>query len=311
MTELHLAPMLGITDVCFRNSFSKHFGGFDASIAPFIKVNGKGEFKSSKFEELRPKNNRLLLVTPQVMANKFYSLESLFSALQNEFGYQEFNWNLGCPSPTSSGRGMGCGLMPDVELIDSILGEVFGKLDVKLSIKTRLGLSSSNDIFNLIETLNKYPVENLIIHARTGEQGYSGSTDLETFEKAYHLSKARVSYSGDVTSFENYDSLLKRLPNLKAVYIGRGILKNPLLARSIKEKKETPSFDGVYADTYASFITDLTESYLEKDLGLKQALIRAKTCMFYLADHFQFDKKSVKQIKKAREVSELISALYN
>ena len=55
----YLAPMLGITDSCFRNAFMKHFGGFDCAIAPFIRTKQGKRFKNSKVLDLQLQRNSL------------------------------------------------------------------------------------------------------------------------------------------------------------------------------------------------------------------------------------------------------------
>mgnify|MGYP007118309678 CR=1 FL=1 len=41
---LTLAPLQGITEVLFRNLFARHFPGFDAAMAPFVKPQEQARF---------------------------------------------------------------------------------------------------------------------------------------------------------------------------------------------------------------------------------------------------------------------------
>jgi tRNA-dihydrouridine synthase len=294
LVEIHLAPMLGITDVWFRNAFSKHFGGLSGAIAPFIKLNQHGEFKQSKFKELNPKLNKRLKTIPQIMTNSPSSFSSFYTKLAEAYNYDEMNWNLGCPSPTSAGRGMGCGLMPDVERVDRVLDEFFTHHKSSLSVKTRLGFEDDLEIIKLAETLNRYPLKEVIIHPRTGKQGYGGDVSFDGFIRASKAIKHDVSYSGDLCSSADIKDVVSKCENLKKVYVGRGLLKNPYMLESKSQLSQS---------TYVDFLKDLASSYIEIKLGEKQALIRLKSLWYYFADHHDICKKTTKKIRKSNELS--------
>ncbi len=301
---LLLAPMLGITDVTFRNVFAKHFSGVDLSYAPFIKVNQNLDFKKSKMAELSPSLNRHLEVIPQIMCNDVAPFLHVSSILA-DLGYSQVNLNLGCPSPTSSGRGLGCGLMPDLERVDRLLDGVFEGSPLKISIKTRLGLNSSEDISSLIPIFNRYPLDHVVIHPRTGKQGYSGEVDLEGFKKASQQLKTVVCYSGDIKTFQDFQSLRLKIPQVSHFLIGRGALRNPNVFTSIQSSSEVP----LSTKDFSSFILELADQYLEKDLSLKDVLIRAKTICYYFASSHAFSPKQIKAIRKSRSMLEVAQSL--
>ena len=104
------SPLQGFTDYKFRNAFNKLFGGIDTFYAPYIKLNGKLEIKSSYQRDLLPENNADLEVIPQIITND--ANEFLFVAnYVQQLGYKELNWNLGCPYPMVTKSGMGSGLI--------------------------------------------------------------------------------------------------------------------------------------------------------------------------------------------------------
>ena len=86
-----------------------------------------------------------------------------------EFGYEEINLNLGCPSKTVVNGGRGSGFLQDREGLRKFLDEIFEQLDMKISIKTRLGRYDPEEIGPLMEIFNGYPLEELIIHPRVRE----------------------------------------------------------------------------------------------------------------------------------------------
>lgn len=302
--RIFMAPMLGITDVSFRNVFAKHFPGFDDSYAPFIRVNQNSDFKQSKMAELSPSLNGEIPVIPQIMCNQAEPFLHVISIL-SDLGYTKVNLNLGCPSPTSSGRNLGCGLMPETDRIDRLLEQVCAKSPLKVSIKTRLGLSSSADILNLAPVFNRYPLDHVVIHPRTGQQGYSGEVDLLGFEAAREKLKSPVYYSGDIKTPEDLVKLKLRFSEISDFLIGRGALRNPKIVESIRRGVSVAPT----ASEYDSFLEELSSLYFEKDLSLHDVLFRIKTLCFYFANGQSFPPKQVKAIRKARNMAEIQTVL--
>lgn len=303
--KLFLAPMLGITDVTFRNIYSGYFSGVDGGISPFIKVNQLGEYKLSKLAELNPKLNSEMEVTPQIMCNSAHAFLSIAKPLI-ALGYNQINWNLGCPSPMSNTKTLGCGLMPEYDLVDQILESVLSNLQIKISVKTRLGLETSADIVKLSSVFNRYPLEFVAVHPRTGKQGYSGAVALDDFEEALRLICHKVYYSGDINSIQDYQNLTARFPGVKGYLIGRGALRDPTLFAKIRGN----SFEGSQLlVTFCRFIEDLANAYFNRDFSKKDVLIRVKLLCFYFSEGQIFPRKQVKAIKKAQSVSEVVEVM--
>ena len=136
--KLLSSPLQGFTDYRFRNAQQKYFGGIDTFYAPYIRLNGKLKIKSSYERDLLPENNTTLEVIPQVITND--AEEFLFVAKYvRELGYKELNWNLGCPYPMVTNRGMGSGLICDPNKIDAILDRAHSETDILILMKMRMG----------------------------------------------------------------------------------------------------------------------------------------------------------------------------
>ncbi len=120
---LCLAPIRGITDAVFRQAFTRHFGGFDMAIAPFIKTVKGGIKKESILNDLWPDRNASLPVIPQILSKSpddFLLAATKIAGL----GYETINWNLGCPHPVVTKKGLGAGLIPHPLKVDRILHRV-------------------------------------------------------------------------------------------------------------------------------------------------------------------------------------------
>ncbi len=143
------SPLQGFTDYKFRNAFNYFFGGIDTFYAPYIRLNGKLVIKNSYQKDIALENNTELEVIPQIITND--ADEFLFvSKYVRELGYKELNWNLGCPYPMVTKRGMGSGLISDGEIINNILHKVHNESDILVSMKIRMGYENPEEILDVL-----------------------------------------------------------------------------------------------------------------------------------------------------------------
>jgi len=227
------SPLQGFTDFRFRNAHQKFFGGIDTYYAPYIRFNKKMIIKGSYQRDLDPVANTTLTVIPQVMTANADEFIFVIKYIQS-LGYNELNWNLGCPYPMVTKSGMGSGLICNTEKIDHILDRAHSETNVNISMKMRLGYENSTEILDAFPILEKYPLKNVAIHARLGKQLYKGGVDLKAFQKCIDVTKHTLYYNGDITSVEQFKVLRERFPSIKHFMIGRGLITDPFLPSMIK-----------------------------------------------------------------------------
>lgn len=235
---LILAPMQGLTELLFRKTFSKCYpGAFDLSVSPFLSLtHGNLKDAGKKVEDVLPELNiNSMPVIPQLLGHEIDGFVDLSNRLF-ELGYNEVNWNMGCPMRRVAGKHRGSGILPYPDEVKEILDAVFPALKPKLSVKLRLGYRSADEIDKVIPILNDYPLKSVTVHPRIGKQMYSGTPDLERFGEILPLIKHHVIYNGDVNSVYDYKKIRRLFPSVKDVMIGRGALYNPLLPTIIKQE---------------------------------------------------------------------------
>jgi tRNA-dihydrouridine synthase len=298
-TTLLSSPLQGFTDFRFRNAFDKYFGGIDTFYAPYIRLNGKFKIKSAYERDLLQKNNTVADLIPQIMTNS--ADEFLFGAKYvQELGYNELNWNLGCPYPMVTKRGMGSGLICETQKIDEILKKVHNESGILVSMKMRLGYENSEEILNTLPILDQYPLKNISIHARLGKQLYKGSVDLDAFQKALDHTKHLLYYNGDITSVEAFNQLQERFPTINHWMIGRGLIADPFLPQMIKNN--TTSYPENRIEIFSKFHDTLYHQYSEYLSGDKHTLLKMLSFWEYFSTTFSNPKKAFKKIKKAKNV---------
>jgi len=167
-------------------------------------------------------------VIPQVMtcnADEFIFVVKYVQSL----GYKELNWNLGCPYPMVTNKGMGSGLVNNPEKIDEILDRTHTETDITISMKMRMGYDSADEILKSLPILEKYPLKSIGIHARIGKQLYKGGVDLDSFQKCIDNTSHTLFYNGDITSVAGFRQMSERFPSINHWMLGRGLIADPFL----------------------------------------------------------------------------------
>lgn len=300
------SPLQGFTDYRFRNALHKYFEGIDTYYAPYIRLNGKMEIKPVYQRDLQHKNNIGLKIVPQVMtcdANEILFVIDYISSL----GYKELNWNLGCPYPMVTNRGLGSGLIANPEKIDFILEQVHSKTDITLSMKMRLGYEEPTEILRAFEVLNQYPLKNIGIHARIGKQLYVGGVDWDGFAKCMDHTDHKLYYNGDIVSVASFEAVSNRFPSIDHWMIGRGLISDPWLPYMIKNKLNSYPEDRI--EVFSDFHDMLFRQFEEKLTGDKAIIRKMVSYWEYFEMVMPEAQRAIKKLKKTKKISDYNLAL--
>jgi len=301
MTDCTLisSPLQGFTDYRFRNAFQRYFGGIDVFYAPYVRLNGKLEIKPVYERDLNPKNNSDVNLIPQIMTND--ADEFLFVAnYVKSLGYNELNWNLGCPYPMVTNRGMGSGLICNAPKIDDILNRVHHESYIIVSMKMRMGYEHPMEILDVFPILEKYPIKNIGIHARIGKQLYKGDVDLDSFQRCIDNTNHKLYYNGDITSVACFNELNDRFPSIDHWMIGRGLISDPCLPLMIKSN--AVSYPENRMELFEAFHNELLAAYTEQLSGDKHVILKMSHLWEYFELAFESSHRMIKKMKKAKKL---------
>jgi len=195
-------------------------------------------------------------------------------------------------------KGRGAGLLCYPARVESFLEKAMPAIKPKLSIKLRIGLTYPDEVLQLIPIFNRFQLEELIIHPRTGVQMYGGEVDLDIFEQCLGLSKHRVVYNGDIDSLEKLEMLSNRFGSVDRWMIGRGLLANPFLADEIKFHTEKPY--GEKIKILRAFHDQLFAEYSKILSGPTHITDKMKEIWTYMGSFFENGAKIRKKINKTR-----------
>ena len=324
---LSLGPFQGITDAPFRNVFKRHFGGIDKFYTPFFTGIHKVEHaKNLQGEEIDPRCNDVETLTPQILSTDAEEILR-FAKQCKELGYKEINLNMGCPFPRVANKKRGCGLLPYPDKVEAMLERVFEEIDIKFSVKCRLGYFNPDEIEAIIPIFNKYPLSELIIHPRIGKQLYKGEADAERFKTLMPYINAPLVYNGDIVSVESFERISETVQPVEQYMLGRGLLANPFLAEQIAatpgfvdtrgvslqgepvgtHRMRPPTHDKT--DRLHNYVIDLYEDRLRHAGGSPKMLGRMKELWSYLMNSFEEPQVVWRKIKKINALKEYEDAV--
>lgn len=302
--QIYFAPLEGITGYVFRNAYAKYYGGVDKYFTPFITPHTKKLMNSREKRDILPENNAGLHVVPQVLTNKAEELIDVCERLK-EYGYKEVNLNLGCPSKTVTAKGKGSGFLENPQSLEEFFDRFFKASDMKLSIKTRIGVWEVEEAERLFRIYERFPFEEVIIHARLGCEFYQGTPHYDIFEDYCASSKHSLCYNGDIRTREQLEKLDARWERCDKFMLGRGLLFWPA-ALSSKAYTETDACGEKSAEMnrFRAFHDELLAGYDVYICGDRNVLFKMKELWGYWSVQFPGQDKLLKQIKKTNTLAE-------
>lgn len=300
--KLDFAPMEGISTYIYRGLHARFFGGAEEYFAPFIAPDGSGSFKSSALRDILPENNRNIYLIPQLLVNRpgpFIHVARELSAM----GYTEVNLNIGCPSATVVSKHKGSGMLLDLKSLDNCLNEIFSLAPLGVSIKTRMGMESTEEFSAIMEIYRKYPLKRLIVHARARSGMYKSPVDIPGFLSALRDCPWPVWYNGDIFSPDSLNPLATGTQSIAGLMFGRGAVADPALPRVLKGRK------ALEAQELKAFHDTLLDAYLAAGYDGRAAMSRLKELWFYMLYKFPDSRRESKQLLKSQTLPDYVSAV--
>ena len=160
-----------------------------------------------------------------------------------QYGYDEINLNVGCPSDRVQKGKFGACLMLEPELVAECLSNMRNTVDIPVSIKCRLGVDDNESydfLYNFISIVKKSGINIFIIHARNGIlKGLSPRQNRNVpplkYDYVYKLKKdfpeLEIIINGGIKNLQQSSEHLKKVDG---VMIGRSAYENPFMLKDIE-----------------------------------------------------------------------------
>lgn len=298
--QYDLAPMEGVTTYIYRRLFAKYFGGIDKYYTPFL---ASMHLSSRERNEVLPEHNEGIRLVPQILTNRADEFVEIARSLQ-EYGYEEVNLNLGCPSGTVVSKHRGAGFLAVPDELDAFLQEIFEKSPIAISVKTRIGISEEQEWERILAVYAKYPIRELIVHTRLQKDFYKAPARPHTFLQAQEKLCVPLCYNGDITSPDALRRVQELVPGIDCVMLGRGLIADPNLIRRLLG---LPCAD---KETIGAFAEELLSDYSTKMSGGERVtLYKLKEIWVYLGESFTSPERYLKRIKKANRIADYEQAV--
>ncbi|MEI6499300.1 MAG: tRNA-dihydrouridine synthase family protein, partial [bacterium] len=244
-----LAPMAGYTDSAFR--LICHEYGADVVVSELVSSDAIAYSSKQMTIEKKTLNigHNEEYIFNEVVTTKNQPTAGLLSFFENErpFVVQLFGkhpekfalatkWivenlkpdgidiNMGCPARKVVNSDHGAALMKNSDLAVEIVRSVVDNTDLPVSVKTRLGWESDDEILEFAPKLRTAGARTLIIHGRTYKDGFKNAARWE------NIFKVKEMYGDDLTVIGNGDvqsNVNTRLSQLDGMAIGRAIFGKP------------------------------------------------------------------------------------
>ena len=163
--------------------------------------------------------------------------------IAEDYGYDEVNINLGCPSKKVQKNSFGACLMKEPDLVSEWLAEMKNSCNIPVTAKTRIGFDDTEEFDYLNMFINKMKssgCKTIILHARKAIlKGLTPKQNLNipklNYQMVYDIKKSNpdleIIINGGIT---DTDQIQKHLNFCDGVMIGRAIYQNPYFLKDIE-----------------------------------------------------------------------------
>jgi len=223
-----LAPMEAVTDVVFRHVV-KEAAAPDLYFTEFTNATGWAAAGDKAIGTRLVKTDDENPIVAQLWGADPAAMEKL-SRHCKELGYDGIDINMGCPDASAVKSGGGAGMIRTPELASEMI-QAAKASGLPVSVKTRLGYSSSDEWREWLGHLFKQDIVNLTIHLRTKKEMSKVDAHFELIAGIKELRdelapQTLLTINGDIRDRQHGEQLVKEF-GVDGVMIGRGIFHNP------------------------------------------------------------------------------------
>lgn len=193
---------------------------------------------SQRFLQFNPEENPVAL---QLGGSNPRDL-AICTKMAEDFGYDEVNLNVGCPSDRVQNGKFGACLMAEPQLVADCVAAMQANVKIPVTVKSRIGIDdrdSYEELTHFIDTVAQAECKTFIIHARKAWlKGLSPKENREVpplrYDVVFQLKKdfpeLEIVINGGITTLEQSMELLK---NVDGVMLGREVYQNPYLLAAV------------------------------------------------------------------------------
>lgn len=228
---LALAPMQDVTTLPFWKLMAA-YGGADVYFTEYFRVHRDSRPEKWILDAIR-RNPTGRPIVAQMIGNDIPALVRTARELQR-MPIAAVDLNLGCPMPVIYRKNAGGGLLRDPAQVDAILGALRDAVQIRFTVKTRIGFDDPAVFGELLPIFAKHSLDLLVVHGRTVAERYGGEVHYGVIARAVAAMPCPVLANGNIDSARKAGAVLKST-GAHGGMIGRAAVRNPWLFRQIRQ----------------------------------------------------------------------------
>jgi tRNA-dihydrouridine synthase A len=239
-----------------------------------------------------------------------------------EFGYDEINLNVGCPSDRVQAGRFGACLMAEPELVADLIAAMGARAKVPVTVKCRVGIDDQDaeeSLDHFIDTVVQGGCRTFILHARKAWlEGLSPKENRDIppidYDRVYRIKSRRrdltIIVNGGIGSF---GEAADHLSHVDGVMLGRAAYQDPYLLAEVDRRlfgagEPPPSrldvLDGFMAYAEGELGRGVRLNQMTRHiLGLFHGQPRARAFRRVLAENAHLEGAGIDVLQAARDVA--------
>lgn len=206
---------------------------------------------------------------------------ALCTKMAEDYGYDEVNLNVGCPSDRVQNNMIGACLMAHPTLVSECLSEMQSAVSIPVTVKHRLGIDdmdSYEELHQFVESVKESGCNVFIIHARKAIlQGLSPKENRDIpplkYEWVYQIKQAfpelEIHINGGIKTI---DECKTHLQHVDGVMLGREAYQNPYLLSEVDQAFYADSRSQISRKAAAMAMLPYIEDQLSQGAALNHIL---------------------------------------
>ena len=213
--------------------------------------------------------------------------------------------NAGCPIAKVVRSGSGSALLKDLDKLITMAEMVVATVDIPVSMKVRLGISTDKSL-KILAALENTGIAFLTVHGRTASQNYGGKADWTALRGIVEASTIPIIVNGDARDEASACELLE-FTGAEGVMLGRAIRGRPDIVGT--------AFDLLKNGKFERMSRDVLKNTIEKHAGLEVRMRGEDAGMRFFRKHIVWYLKAAglrysnEEVGHISTLAELVSLL--
>ncbi len=308
---VQLAPMEGVLDWVLRELLGE-VGGFDRMVTEFVRVVDR-VLPPHVFHKYSPelansgRTRQGIPVFIQLLGGQAGPMAEN-AAVAASLGAPGIDLNFGCPAKTVNRHDGGAALLVNPQRLFDVTRAVRKAVPAHIPVtaKVRLGLEHKDFHREIAQAVEEAGAAQIVVHARTKKEMYTPPAHWEYIAWMREGRSIPFLANGEIWSVEDYRRCVQ-VSGVKEVALGRGAVRNPVLALAIQAEMRGEHFDAPFerVQFLKSFFNDTLQFR-----GGQYAVARLKQLLRYwsVADNESLAWFNVAKVFKAAPEVEVFLA---